>query len=121
MLIWDETDVMSALEVIPTEEEDGIFHHYKVDKDGLVLNITIHQYDGDIDIELLHENITKPLFSMGLTDCDGVLRKTDESGEYLQFAPSQCFDGRYDGELSIPYGVRVSVHPSISVELYGRL
>ena len=57
---------------------------------------------------------------MNLMDCAGVKRRFEKSGEYLEFAPSGCFKtSRYDGEMSIPYGVRVSIKPSIKVELYG--
>ncbi len=121
MLNWDETDVLSALEVIPEEGEHGIYHQYTVLKGGLILKLTICQYDGDVFFELFQDGVETPIFKMNLFDCDGVKRQIDEFGEYLQFAPAQCFRGRYDGELSVPYGVRLSIHPHISIKPYCKL
>ena len=119
VLVWDETDVLTVLEVIPKEDADGIWHQYCVVKDSLKLLITIYQYDGDVLFELINTSNNLSVFNMRLIDCNGVLRKKDSTGEYLQFAPSKCFGNRYDGESRIPFGVRVSVNPSINVSLYG--
>lgn len=119
MLVWDETDLMTVLEVLPDEESNGVFHIYTVEKDGVKLVITIYQYDGEVGFELINTVNDSSMFSMQLVDCDGVLRKKDKTGEYLEFAPSKCFGGRYDGVESIPYGVRIYVNPSINVALFG--
>lgn len=121
MLNWDETDVLSALEVVPEEGEHGIYHQYTVSKGGLILKLTVCQYDGDVFFELFQDGLETSIFKMNLFDCDGVKRQIDEFGEYLQFAPAQCFRGRYDGELSVPYGVRLSIHPHISIKPYCQL
>ena len=120
MLVWDEVDVLAVLETEPVIETDCIWYTYCVKKDGLELKITIYQYDGDVYFELFSDGIDNSIFSMNLMDCAGVKRRFEKSGEYLEFAPSGCFKtSRYDGEMSIPYGVRVSIKPSIKVELYG--
>ncbi|WP_028766375.1 hypothetical protein [Shewanella fidelis] len=120
MLVWDETDVLAVLEVEPEVEADGIWHKYTVSKGSITLALTIYQYDGDVRFELFSEESERALFSMQLIDCAGVARKYERSQEYLEFAPAQCFGtSRYDGESSIPYGVRISVKPSINVSLYG--
>lgn len=119
MLVWDETDVLTVLEVIPEQDTDGIWHQYCVEKDNIKLVVTIYQYDGDVRFELFNSANNSNIFRMQLIDCNGVLRKKDNTGEYLQFAPSNCFGSRYDAETTIPFGVRVSVNPSIKVSLYG--
>lgn len=119
MLVWDETDVLAVLEVIPEEDIDGIWHQYCVEKDSLRLVMTIYQYSGDVLFELINTLNNLSVFNMKIIDCNGVLRRKDSSGDYLQFAPSKCFGNRYDGESTIPFGVRVSVNPSINVSLYG--
>ena len=119
MLVWNETDVLTVLEVVPEIEADQLSHIYSTSKNGIKLEITIFQYDGDVRFELTNETNGSSIFTMQIMDCDGVLRKIDKTGEYLEFAPAKCFGGRYDGVTSIPYGVRVSVHPDIQVSLYG--
>ena len=118
MLVWDETDVLTVLEVVPEIEQDGIWHRYSVQKDGVELRILIYQYDGDVRIELFRDEIEKSLFSIQLTDCSCILRKNDLTGEFLELSPAKCFGSRYDGVSSIPYGVRVSINPSISVSMF---
>lgn len=118
MLIWNETDVITVLEVLPEVERDGIYHVYSVKKDNIELRIIIYQYDGDVRIEMRNLENEELIFTMQITDCSGVLRTNDSKGEYLDFAPAKCFEGRYDGESSIPYGVRVKVNPTINVSLF---
>ena len=119
MLVWDEIDVLTVLEVIPEQETDGIWHKYIVEKDGIQLSITVYQYDGDVRFELVNSHNQSTLFSMRLIDCEGVIRRLDSTGEYLEFAPAKSFGCRYDGTSVIPYGVRVSVNPNINISLYG--
>ncbi|CCN71509.1 hypothetical protein [Vibrio nigripulchritudo] len=119
MSVWDETDIMAVLEVIPEVESDGIWHQYIIEKDGIQLKIIVYQYDGDVRFELINTNNSSNLFSMQLMNCEGVRRVVDKTGEYLEFAPAKCFGTRYDGEESIPFGVRVRAKPSISLSLYG--
>ena len=118
MLVWDETDVLTVLEVIPDIGQDAIWHKYSVKKDGLELRVLLYQYDGDVQFELFREGIEKPIYSMKIIDCPGAIRKVDTTGEYLEFAESKCFGSRYDGNSSIPFGVRIYIKPSISISLF---
>ncbi len=118
MLVWDETDVLTCLEVEPEVDPDAIWHKYTVEKDGLRLQLIIHQYDGDIYFELFRDGVQRAVFFMKLLACPGIRYMKDRSHEYLEFAPAKCFGSRYDGESVIPFGVRLCVKPSIRVELF---
>lgn len=118
MLVWDEIDVLTVLEVIPEIEDEGICYVYTVKKHDIELIVKIFQFEGDISFEMFTMGIEKPIFRMQLYDCAGILRKIDKTGEYLDFAPSNCFFSNYIGESSIPYGVRIYVNPSISLSLF---
>jgi hypothetical protein len=118
VLAWDESDVLTCLETIPEIEPDGICYHYKVDKGGSKLDLTIYPYDGDVYFELSHNHAEQPLFSMKLLECSGVRYVKKWPNEYLEFAPAKCFGNRYDGESAIPYGVRVYANPNIRIEIY---
>ncbi len=52
MLVWDEADVLSVLEVLPEVEHDGIWHRYVVQRHGIELTVTIYQYDADVWFEM---------------------------------------------------------------------
>ena len=118
MLNWDEIDVMTVLEVMPETEAYGISHRFVVQKDRLKLEITIFQYDGDVQFLLFRDGIELPIFHMTLTDCPNIRRFRDTHKEYLEFATAQAFGDRYDGESHIPVGVRVAVKPHINIHLF---
>ena len=118
MLVWNETDFLECLEAIPEMGEHGIWHKYEIKKDGLVLALTIHQYDGDVEIDLYREGVDRRIFAVKIIDCPGVRYVKDKRGDFLEFAQAKCFGSRYDGESPIPYGFRVSVNPSIRLMMF---
>lgn len=118
MFTWDVTDFISCLEVVPEVEEYEVFHSFVVEKHGMRLLLTVYQYDGDVHFSLYQDGVDRPIFDMELIECQGARYINDKRGEYLEFAPSRCFGTRYDGEDFIPYGVRLRVKPSISIEMY---
>jgi len=118
MFVWDETDVLTCLEVEPEIEPDAIWYKYIVEKDGLRLELFIYQYDGDIYFNLYHVGVERAVFFMKLIECPGIRYMKDKSNEYLEFAHAKSFGSRYDGESVIPFGVRLWVNPGIRVELF---
>ena len=118
MLVWNEYDFVECLGVLPEVGDYGTSHFYKVEKDGLRLELKIAQYDGDIHIELFREGLDKSIFHMRILDCPGARYVRDRGCDYLEFAASKSFGNRYDGESVIPYGVRLQVNPQIRIELF---
>ena len=118
MFNWDVADFISCLEVVPKVEEYDISHSFIVEKHGMRLLLKVRQYDSDVYFSLYRDGIALPVFDMKLTECQGARYINDKRGEYLEFAPSKCFGTRYDGYAVIPYGVRLCVKPSISIEMY---
>ena len=118
MLIWDELEFVECLEVVPTVEEYEVSHHFCVQEDGLTLKLTVFQYDGDVYISVYKDGVEIPILDVKLLACSGVRRVNDKRGDYLEFAPAKAFGSRYDGSSAIPLGIRLSVRPSISVELF---
>lgn len=119
MLVWNEYDFVECLGVLPKVEDYQISHFYKVEKDGLKLELLVKQYDGDIYIALFREGLEMPVFHMRLLDCPGARYvKHKNHSDYLEFAPSKSFGSRYDRESVIPFGVRLAVDPHIMIELF---
>ena len=117
-LAWNDSDFAACLEVLPETDEYGISYTYCVDRDGLRLTVTVFPYDSDIYLDLFREGVANALFEMKLTDCSGTRYVSDSRGEYLEFAPSKVFGSRYDRTSPIPYGIRLSVNPCISIRLF---
>ena len=104
---------------MPEVEEYETAHRFKVSKDGLRLELSVFQYDGDVYLDLYRENIEASIFKMRLLDRAGVRYVSDNNGrEVLEFAPAKSFGKRYDGLSPLPYGVRVAVTPHILIELF---
>ncbi len=119
MLVWNEYDFVECLGVLPKVEEYETSHFYKIEKDGLRLEITVFQYDGDIFIDLFRDDIEPSIFRMRMIDCPGARYVKNRGGaEYLELAAAKSFGSRYDGESVIPFGVRLTVNPHIRIELF---
>jgi hypothetical protein len=117
-LVWNETDILTYLGVLPTVEEYGISYLYRVQRCGLYLDLIMYPNDSDIYLSLFREGVEAPVLDMKLIECNGVRYINDQRGEYLEFAPARTFGSRYDGMSLIPYGVRSAVNPCISITLF---
>jgi hypothetical protein len=119
MLIWNPYEFIECLAVVPEVDEDKTAHLFKVTKDGLRLELSIFQYDGDVQLDLYSVDIETPIFRMRLLDCAGARYVSGKNGrEVLEFAPAKSFGRRYDGMSPPPFGVRVAVNPHIMIELF---
>ena len=118
MLTWTETDFLECLGVLPVEAQHGISHTYTVAKDGLRLELTVFQYDGDVYLTLRRDGLDAPVVDVRMIQCDAVRWVHDQRGNYLEIGAGRLFGGRYDGESVIPYGMRVRVEPSIRIEFF---
>jgi hypothetical protein len=121
MLAWDETEVVACLEIVPLVGECGISHAFSVARNGLRLEITVFQYDGDVAISLYRDGLELPIFDVRLLGCEGLRYVNDQRGEHLEFAPARCFGGRYDGTSPMPFGIRVAAKPQVRVTMFSNL
>ncbi len=117
-LVWDEADFIACLEVLPEVEEYEVSHHFRVEKDGLRLDLTIYQLDSDVYITLYRIGVERPVIHFRITGCSGTRYVNDKRGEYLEFAPAQVFGDRYSSGVPIPVGVRLSVKLGIQIQLF---
>ncbi|HEV2800753.1 MAG TPA: hypothetical protein VGW12_09665 [Pyrinomonadaceae bacterium] len=117
--VWNEYEFIECLGVVPTVEKYESGHHFKIERDGLRLELSVFQYDGDVHLDLYREGTDAPLFKMRLLDCAGARYVSDRNGrEVLEVAPAKSFGSRYDGHTPLAYGVRLAVTPHISIELF---
>lgn len=118
MLVWNEADVIACLETAPVVGEYEVSHAFTVADNGIQLEIVVFQHDGDVSIKLLRDGLEQPVFDVTLLDCSGIRYVRDKLGERLEFAPSKCFGTRYDGLSTLPFGISVSVKPSIQLRMF---
>jgi hypothetical protein len=119
-LTWDETDFLVCLEVEPRIDEFEAGYHYTVSKDGLRLELGVFQFTSDICISVYRDGLERPVIDFTITECSGTRYVNDSRGEFLEFAPSQVFGDRFQRDYVIPVGVRLSVKPSIGIELFAQ-
>ena len=119
---WDETEFIATHNVLPEVGEYETSHQFEVIRPGQKLLLTIWQLDGDGQIDLYQDGIGSPIFHVTLKECAGArvikYTKGDLQGEFIEFAPAKTFGSRYDGQQTIPYGVRIRVDPHIQIELF---
>jgi hypothetical protein len=119
-LRWNETDFLACLAVEPTIDEYETGYHYTVIKHGLRLELSVFPFSSDICITVHREDVERPVIDFTITNCSGTRYVNDSRGEFLEFAPSQVFGNRFDKDFVIPVGVRLSVKPSICIEVFVR-
>jgi hypothetical protein len=119
MLVWNQYEFIECLGVLPVVGEHEISHSFEIEKDGLKLELTLYQYDGDVYVDLYREGIEVSIFSARLIDCPGARYvKYANGSEYLEFAAAKSFGSRYDDESAILMGIRLAVHPHIRIEIF---
>lgn len=115
-LVWDPVDLLSTLGVAPEVAEYEASHKYILVQSPLRLEITLWQFDGDVQIDMFVAPYEGPVVRYSMVNCPGVRAVNDKRGRYLEFAAANTFTSRYDGYSVIPYGLRVWVEPHVLLE-----
>ncbi|HMV46272.1 MAG TPA: hypothetical protein PLD20_03340 [Blastocatellia bacterium] len=118
-LVWNETDFIECLGVLPEIDEYETGRHFTIHRNGLRLLLSVYQYDAAVWLSLYREESKEALFTIQMSDCSGTRYvKGNKERSYLEFAAANLFSNRYDGESLIPMGVRLSVDPDFKIELF---
>jgi len=113
---WDPIDVLSVLNVLPVIGEDETSHQYLVEQGPVRMQVSIWQYDSDVEVLLWVAPLPEPVVKYSMLECPGVRVVNDKRGTFLEFAAANTFTGRYDGYSVIPYGLRLWVEPQVVLE-----
>jgi hypothetical protein len=121
-LQWDELDMLQGLEVIPVVYQDGTGQQYRVEKDGLLLLLSLWPANGIVDVTLTQPATAAILFDVRVAVRGAVRYNNDKRGEYLEFPDcvliSRLGFGEEEGAFSpnlIGRSMLVSVRPHMSV------
>lgn len=115
-LVWEPLDLLNVLGVAPEVTDYGAAHKYVVTQAPIRLEITLWQYDGDIQFNLFIAPFEGAVVRYSMLGCPAVRVANDKRGPFLEFAAANTFTGRYDGYSVIPYGLRVWVEPHVCLE-----
>jgi hypothetical protein len=114
--VWDPLSFLETLGVTPVEDEQGICYRYKVPRQGVTLELTVWPLDGDVCIELTCAQQPQPLLKVNLLSCPSARVLRDRRGQYVEFAATKAFAGRYDETSAAPYGFRLWLAPFVQIE-----
>ncbi len=124
-LQWNDYDFALCLEVMPEVDVDKVEYVYTVDKDGLVLTVTVWQYESVIGLSLRAPSMDNPAMEFALYVRGPVTYINDKRGEYLRLEDCIITSSRFSyieaGDLwdniKFPSGlpVVVAVRPGIRV------
>lgn len=122
-LQWNETDFLRCLEVEPQIEEYETRYTYRVEKDGLILEINVHPHENVIGVSLAKSGHT--FVKLWLLVNYEVQYINDKRGEYLEcfncvLIPSRFYQTNYGRDIdkgNFLQGInfRIRVKPEISL------
>lgn len=115
-LVWEPLDFLDVLGVAPEVADYETSHKYVISQPPVRLEITLWQYDGDVQLHLFVAPFEHPVVRYAMLGCPGARVVNDKRGQFLEFAAANTFTGRYDGYSVIPYGLRVWVKPQVCLE-----
>ncbi|MDH4259722.1 MAG: Ypar14, super integron cassette, partial [Gammaproteobacteria bacterium] len=70
-LVWEPLDFLSALGVAPEVAEYETSHKYVVSQPPIRLEITLWQYDGDVQLHLYVAPFEHPVVRYSMLGCPG--------------------------------------------------
>lgn len=94
-LKWNEPDFIECLGVLPEVDDYETGHHFKVEKDGLILNLSIWQYDSLFEISLFQPEKNVPFINFHLYVRDEIKFINDKRGYYLSFRDCAFVSSEY--------------------------
>ena len=65
-LKWDETEIIECLETLPKVEEYSVSHVFEIKKDGLILQLTVWQYESVVQFVIFREQVEVAVIQMAL-------------------------------------------------------
>ena len=122
-LQWDELDFLECLEVAPEVEEYGISHFYQVQKEGMVLELTVRPLESVVELSLRHAGREEYVVSFALFVHGKIRHINDKRGNYLEFADCLIAPHRFAhleadrvwGQVLPSWAVELSVKPTIQI------
>jgi hypothetical protein len=124
-LIWDKTDFLLCLGVIPEIEDYETSFCYTLERQGLILILTVTPYESIIELQLRRKDSDLNLVGLCLLVGGTVEYKCEKWGKYLQLPSCRIVTNRFyyqyersndEIENSTLLNVEITVNPDIRIE-----
>jgi hypothetical protein len=112
MIEWDETDVLTCLEVEPEIGKDRLYYRYIMRQEGLTLELIVYPYDGDAQIMLIRPD-QGALTDIWMRDCRAIRYVRTEDREQLLFLSQEGREYR----PNLPHGLCLTARPLLRVQV----
>lgn len=84
-LKWDETEFIECLEILPVVEDYSVSHVFEIKKDGLILQLTVRQYESVVQLAVFREQVEVAVIQMALFVRGEVRYIKELKSEFLEF------------------------------------
>jgi hypothetical protein len=127
-LNWDPVDLLDYLEVEPAIEEYEVSHTYLIERNKLILKISIFQFESVVQLELFRTDSTCPLFQFAAFVRGSVIYNNDKLGRFIKITNCVIGTNRFfyiysgdpfdQGRFPVGMTITLSVYPDIEIEFH---
>jgi hypothetical protein len=104
---WNETDLISFLEVVPDIDYETGATQFVVERNGLFLRLSISPESRTVAFDIYQPSCPLSLFSLAIRDSQGLEYVNDQRGEYLVIGQGQ----------NCPFNVRLWANDQLAVDI----
>lgn len=126
-LKWNEYEVIECLGVLPEVDDYNTKHHFKVEKNGLILEISIWQYESLLAISLYQTENEMPFITLWFVVRDKIRYVNYKRGSFLEFADFLLVKNRgyyieegdvfVKSKFPLKLNLELTVEPEISIRI----
>jgi len=125
-LKWDQDDFLYCLEVEPEIIEYGEEYHYKVSRNGLLLDLRVIPYASTVILSLFQTGELRPVTAFTLLVGEEVSYVRDKRGEFLRFNRARFVEDIYNDHVlhwletdphAYSFNIEIFIKPSIYIKI----
>ena len=118
MAEWNKYELIEFFGVLPEEDEDQTYLSFRVEKDGLCLNVSFFHYVSAVYIVIFRDGIDESIFRTRIENSAGMKYMKHTNGwECVEIAAPHR-NVSFEEDWIIPMGARIQINPHISVEMF---
>lgn len=126
-LKWNEYEIIECLSVLPEIDDYNTGHHFKVEKNNLILKMSIWQHESLIAISLYQTGNENPFMIFWFVVRDEIRYINDKRGSFLEFSNFLIIKNRSyyieqgdvfeESKFPIKLNLELTIEPEISFRI----